>query len=52
MGKFQAYGSEAEKMFVERGLSCSEIAKILPLSEQTLSAWRNKFKWDEKRLRF
>ncbi len=52
MSKFQSYGAEAEKMFVERGLSCAEIAKILPISEQTLSAWRSKYKWDEKRLRF
>lgn len=39
----------AERMFIEDGMTCKAIASELESSEPTLSAWRNKFKWDERR---
>lgn len=46
-----------EKLFVETGLSCKALAETYPVTEQTLSAWRNDTSrdgktWDEKRRQF
>lgn len=52
MAKYETYGIEAERLFVEKGMSLTQIAKILPVSTQTLVAWRKKNHWDKKRSRF
>ena len=50
MGKWELIGKEAETMYVVRGLTLTEISKLLKVSIQTLSAWKNRYKWDEKRM--
>lgn len=52
MSKWDAYGEEAEQLFVEKGLSLTEIARILPVSVQTLVKWKKAKGWDKKRARF
>lgn len=41
---------QAETLFVEECLTCKDISGKLPVSEKTLSAWREKYDWDHKRL--
>lgn len=40
--------SAAQELF-NAGWEQKQIASILELSEQTISAWKQKFRWDEKR---
>lgn len=40
---------EAERQFVEEGLTCKAISENLEVSEVTLSKWRNDGNWDKKR---
>lgn len=39
----------AERMFIEEGMSGKAIASELEVSEVTVSAWRKKGNWDERR---
>jgi len=48
MGKQGQYLQEAEHLFLE-GSTLEEIARILPISVTTLSAWKIANCWDEKR---
>lgn len=41
--------SVAESLFVDQGLSCSEISMLLGITEATLSKWRKQMDWDAKR---
>lgn len=40
---------EAERLFVEEGLTCKAISEALDISEVTLSKWRKEGRWDQKR---
>ena len=39
----------AERMFIEEGMIGKAIASELEVSEVTISAWRKKGNWDERR---
>jgi transposase len=39
----------AERMFIEEGMSGKAIASELEVSEVTISAWRKKGNWDDRR---
>ncbi len=39
---------EAAHLFIVKGLSQKEIAKIIGVSEVTMIAWKRKYKWDDK----
>ena len=46
---FQAKKVMAERMFVEDGMTAKAISEMLDVSQVTLSGWRNKGGWDDKR---
>lgn len=39
----------AETLFIDNGMSCSDISEQLDIPEQTLSRWRKAMNWDQKR---
>jgi len=49
MAKFQQYGANAEDLYVRKGRTLQEIAQLLGLSVQTLSRWKIRHHWAEKR---
>ena len=52
MAKYRDYGFEAETLYVRRGQTLEQVAKFLGLSVQTLSRWKKKGNWGEKRKLF
>lgn len=49
MAKFQIYGLEAEELYVKGGKTLEEISKFLGISIKTLSCWKKRGEWSEKR---
>lgn len=47
--KFEAYYSEAERLYVKEGKTQREIAELLGISEKTISQWSAKGEWVRKR---
>lgn len=41
--------SAAETLFIENGMTCTDISKQLDIPEQTLSRWRKGMDWDQRR---
>lgn len=52
MNKFTEYGILAEKYYVEEQQSLLEISKKLNITTKTLTEWKNKERWEEKRKNF
>lgn len=52
MAKYGVYGNQAEELYVRQGLTLLEISRVLPVSQQTLSSWKSRYRWDEKRQEF
>ncbi len=50
MSKIKYY-KQAEYLFVEDNLSIDAISQQLDISKYTLFYWKNKFKWDKKKLK-
>lgn len=48
MSKANLYLSEAEFLYL-KGNTLTQIATIIPLTIQTLSRWKDKYFWDEKK---
>lgn len=48
MAKYPEFGQAAERLFCE-GNTLETISKILGVSVQSLSDWKNKYEWDLKR---
>jgi hypothetical protein len=40
---------DAERAFVDRGLSIAELVEMFPVSETTLRRWNKKHNWEKKR---
>lgn len=47
--KYDDYGIDAERLFVKKGKTLSEIAQLLPVNIKTLSNWKRKYDWSGKR---
>lgn len=39
----------AETLFIDNGMLCNEISRLLDIPEKTLSRWRKAFDWDHRR---
>ena len=46
MEKFRLYGERARALYVS-GKSCATIAKLLPVSVQTVRRWKRIYEWDK-----
>ncbi len=49
MGKFSRYGQNAEDLYVRQGKTLQDISELLGISMQTLSRWKQKYDWTERR---
>ena len=49
MGKYELYGAQAERMYVQEGKTLEQIKEILQVSLPTLSDWSKKCDWPKKR---
>ena len=52
MKKFEEYGILAEKYYVEEQLSLSQISTKLNICTKTLTDWKKRERWEEKRKEF
>lgn len=49
MGKFEVYGKDAERLYVQRNKTLTEIGGLCGISLQTLSRWKQEGGWEEKK---
>ncbi len=52
MGKYEIYGKDAERLYVQRSKTLTEIHELLHISLQTLSRWKQEGGWEEKKRAF